>query len=100
MNSRRFSVWHTIYHIGCKSRESIKSSLGSSPPRSAAEQIRRDLLAGIDQALNGADRLVEGLAVLARKIDLDDALDALGADHHGHADIHVLHAVLAVEIGS
>src|SRR5258708_2484269 len=64
-----------------------------------AEQIGRDLLAGIDQALHRADRLVEGFAVLAGQLDLDDALDALRADHDGHADIHVLHAVFAVEIG-
>ena len=31
--------------------------------------------------------------------DLDDALDAVLADHDRHADEHVLHAVLAVEIG-
>src|SRR4051812_49702652 len=41
--------------------------------RSAPEQIRRDLLAGIDQPLHRANRLVETLAVLARELDLDDA---------------------------
>ncbi len=33
------------------------------------------------------------------ELDLDDALDALGADHHRHADIEVLHAVFALEVG-
>src|SRR6201999_4331743 len=65
----------------------------------AAEQVGRDLLAGVDQALDGADRLVEGFAILAGKLDLDNALHALAADHDGHADIHVLHAVFAIEIG-
>ena len=31
--------------------------------------------------------------------DLDNTLDALRSDHDGHADIHVLHAVFAVEVG-
>ena len=33
------------------------------------------------------------------ELDLDDLLHAVGADHHRHADVHVLHAVLAVEVG-
>src|SRR6478609_11380890 len=88
------SVWHTIYQSSCKSRDT-----DPGPRSSAAEQVRRDLLAGVDQALDGAHRLIESLAVLACKLDLDNALDALAADHDGHADIHVLHAVFAVEIG-
>src|ERR1700730_3830983 len=71
----------------------------SAPISLAAEQVRRDLLAGVDQTLDGGDRLVEGLAILAGKLDLDNALDALAADHDRHANIHVLHAVFAVEIG-
>src|ERR1700682_2288770 len=75
------------------------SIFGQSSARSAAEQIRCDLLAGIDQPLHRADRLVARLAVLAGQLDLDNALDALRSDHDGHADIHVLHPVFAVEIG-
>src|SRR3954453_15317473 len=67
--------------------------------QSAAEQVGGDFLARVDQALHRAYRLVERIAVLARKLDLDDALHAPGADHDGHADIHVLYAVFAVEIG-
>src|ERR1700685_4345648 len=52
--------------------------------RSAAEQIRRDLLAGINQTLHRADRLVECFAVLAGQFDLDNTLDPLGADHDRH----------------
>src|SRR4051794_19790826 len=62
--------------------------------RSTTEQIGRNLLTGVDQALHRSDRLVERLAVLAGQLDLDHALDAPGADHDGHADIHVLHAEL------
>src|SRR5260221_6840769 len=56
--------------------------------RSAAQQIRRDLLAGVDQTLHRAYRLVECLAVLAGQFDFDNALDTLRTDHNGHADIH------------
>src|SRR6476659_9839722 len=35
----------------------------------------------------------------AAEVDLDDALDALGADHHRHADIEIADAVFAVEPG-
>src|SRR5260370_32130533 len=53
--------------------------------RSAAEQIGRDLLAGLDQTLHRADRLVECFAILAGQFDLDNALDPLRSDHGGHA---------------
>src|ERR1700761_1183719 len=94
MNSRRFASG--IPYTNGTTRAGRRAS---GPPPLAAEQVRRDLLAGIDQPLDGTDRLVEGFAVLAGQLDLDDALDALAADHDGHADIHVLHAVLAVEVG-
>ena len=45
------------------------------------------------------DRFLEHGALGAVELDLDDALDALGADHHRHADIEILHAVFAVEPG-
>src|SRR5206468_9658637 len=72
---------------------------GESRIKSTSEQIGRDLPAGVDQTLNGPNRLVESFAVLAGQLDLDDTLDTLRADDDGHADIHVLHAVFAVEIG-
>src|SRR5690606_1636345 len=62
-------------------------------------QRRRNLLAGFDEALHGGCGLLESGLLAAIEIDLDDALDTLGADHHRDADIDVLHAVLAVEIG-
>src|SRR5439155_22765422 len=73
---------------------------GESRVKSTTQQVGRDLLAGVDQALDRADRFVEGFAILAGQLDLDDTLDALRADDDGNADIHVLHAVFAVEIGS
>ena len=46
------------------------------------------------------DRFVEHrLCSALFSVDLDDALDAAGADHHRHADIDALDAVLAREIG-
>src|SRR4051794_33782801 len=75
----------------------FRSSAGGWP--STAQKIGCDLLAGVNQTLHCADRLVEGFAVLADELDLDDALDTLGADYDRHADIHFLHAVFAVQIG-
>src|SRR5215218_8896705 len=67
--------------------------------RLSLAQIRRDLLAGLDQALHRGDRLVELAALRAAEFKLDDALDALGADHHRHADVEPLNAILAVQPG-
>src|SRR6478609_5667937 len=64
-------------------------------PLSLAE-IGRDLLASLDQAFHRGDRLVELGAFGARQVELDDAL---GANHHRHADVKPLHAVLAVQPG-
>src|ERR1700761_6635712 len=98
LNSRRFSSGIPYTK---DSARGPRNACGQSSARSilAAEQVRRDLLAGVNQALDGADRLVEGLTVLAGQFDLDDALDTLSADHDGHADIHVLHIVFAVQVG-
>ena len=55
------------------------------------------LLDDVDQLADRGDRFVEGRLLLAIELDLDDALDAAGADHDRHADIEVLDPVLAVE---
>src|SRR6202166_656449 len=62
-------------------------------------EIGRDLRAGLDQALHRSHRLFEHVAFGAVELDLDDALDALGANHHRHADVKILDAVLAIEPG-
>ena len=48
-------------------------------------------------ATHRRDRLVEHLLLGLVEVDLDDALDAAGADHGRHADIGVLDAVLALK---
>src|SRR5215813_5612257 len=58
-----------------------------------------DLVGGVDQRFYGGDGLVEHLLFLGIELDLDDTLDALFADHHRHADIEALHAVLAIQHG-
>src|SRR3954469_17381095 len=67
--------------------------------RLSLAEIRSDLLTGLDQALHRGNRLVEIGPLSAGQLQLDDALDALGADHHRHTDIKTLHAVFAVEPG-
>src|SRR5215207_6452738 len=62
-------------------------------------QLRGDLRAGLDQALHRLHRLDEHLPLRGIEVDLDDLLHAVGADHHGNADVHALDAVLAVEEG-
>src|SRR6185369_8741065 len=65
----------------------------------SARQMRSDLGAGVDQALHGVDRLLEHRPLRRIEVDLDDLLDAIGTNHYGHAHIHALHAVFAVEVG-
>src|SRR5690348_5133019 len=62
-------------------------------------ELRRDLDAGLGQALHRRHRTVEHLLFALVELDLDDALDAAGADHHGNADIGALDAILAGEVG-
>src|SRR6185437_3986817 len=67
--------------------------------RNSTPQIRRDLLAGLGKSLHRRGGFLKGVAFRATKIDLDDALDALGADHHRHADVQILDSVFAIEPG-
>src|SRR5436305_12434071 len=60
-------------------------------------EVRSDLLAGFDQTLHRGHRAIEHLAFRASELDLDDALDPLGADHHRNPDVEPAHAVFAVE---
>src|SRR6185503_5451264 len=69
------------------------------PPFFLVAETWRNLLAGLDQALHSRRRFFEHRALAAVELDLDDALDALGADHNRHADIEVLDAVFAIEPG-
>src|SRR6185437_14906372 len=62
-------------------------------------QIGSDLLAGFDQRLHRLRGFLEHTARGAVELDLDDALDALGADHYRHTDVKILDAVFAVEPG-
>src|SRR5580700_6503195 len=67
--------------------------------KTSLPQIRRDLLAGLDQGFHRRHRFLEHAALGAVELDLDDALDAFAADDYRHADIKVLDAVFAVEPG-
>src|SRR5262249_26959654 len=61
---------------------------------------RRDYAqASFDQAVHSGNRAVEHLSLGLVKLDLDDALDTLGADHHRYPDIAVAHAIFALEEG-
>ncbi|ENN89596.1 hypothetical protein RHSP_59721 [Rhizobium freirei PRF 81] len=61
-------------------------------------QRRRDRGASVAEAGNGSDRLVESFLLGLVEIDFDDALDTACTDDGGNADIHVLDAILAVEV--
>src|SRR3984893_7066581 len=92
-NSLQPFFWYTIYQKKGKSnppgnlialvlpgffRSSPRASFGLGRKGDlSAEQIGRDLLAVVDQALHRADRLVERFTVLAGQFDLDNALDTL-----------------------
>src|SRR4051812_18774369 len=62
--------WHTIYQWNCNPKMTSARFRAESRAKSTSEQVGRDFLAGVDQALNCAHRLVEGLAVLTAQFDL------------------------------
>src|SRR5262249_17523388 len=62
-------------------------------------EARPDALAKPDYRFDRPARTHEGVALMRVEVELDHALDALGADHHRHAGIKSLHMILAVEIG-
>src|SRR5215470_640354 len=62
-------------------------------------EIGRDLLAGIDQALYRGGRFFEHGTFAAVELDLDNPLNAFGADHNRNADVEIPDAVLAVQPG-
>src|SRR4051794_19193994 len=51
----------------------------------------------LDQLADRGGGFFERRLLLRVELDLDDALDTAGADHHRHADIEVAHPVLALE---
>ena len=85
---------------GCSSRFPSRPRMGRRPasllpwPRLGAIVMQAST-----SDLHGGDRFVEHRALGAVELDLDDALDALGADHRRHADIEILDAIFAVEMG-
>src|SRR5262249_37741922 len=77
--SRRIAfAWYSWMFIGAVGRRLLG-------------ECRNDLHAGLDQPLDRVDRSVEHRALRLLQVDLDDPLDALGADHHRDADIAVAH---------
>src|SRR5205085_11260317 len=61
-------------------------------------QARVDALAGLQQFLHRVDRDLEIGPGLIVQRDLDDLLDAAGANHAGDADIEAVQAIFAVDI--
>src|SRR5208283_2395837 len=59
---------------------------------------RVDRLASLDQALHGCDRFFKHLLFGWIECNLDNFLDAIGADHHRHADIKIPDAIFPVEL--
>src|ERR1700760_2811468 len=59
---------------------------------------RRDVDAGFAKTGDSSDGLVEGFLLGLVQVDLDDALDTAGTDDGRNTDIHILDAVLAVEV--
>src|SRR5579871_5690508 len=81
------------------SAERFASAQTARPRDPCSAEIWRDLHAGVNQAADRVDRLVEHRLLRSGELDLDHPLDALGAEHDGNADIEILHTVFAVEIG-
>src|SRR5262249_61969751 len=85
----------------CSARGSVYAVCRAAPATwpSSLCQIGRDFLASFDQRCDGLGRLFEHGAFGAVQLNLDDALDALRADHGGHAGIKGFYSVLALEVG-
>src|SRR5689334_18034742 len=77
----------------------LRKETAALPRPQCSSQIRSDLLAGLDQPLHRLRRFLERVTFRAVERNFDDALDALAADHHRHADVKILDAVFAVEPG-
>src|SRR6516164_7816661 len=88
-------IFMRLAHV---SRGVLRETEGGKANRSLAE-IGGNLLTGVDQGLHRLCGILKHGPLRTVEVDLDDALHPLGADHHGHAEIEVLHAVLAVEPG-
>src|SRR4051794_35561603 len=58
-----------------------------------------ELLRGFDELADGRRRLVQHGLLGGVELDVDDLLHAARADHHRHAHVEVLVAVLAVQEG-
>src|SRR5262249_60030534 len=95
-HARQFTQCSQVWPLCALGAESCCASSASRP--SSLRQIRCDLLASLNQRCDRLGRLFEHGAFAAVQLNLDDALDALRADHGGHADIKVLYPVLAVAI--
>src|SRR5215510_14857545 len=51
-----------------------------------------------DEIFDATERSLQHAAFLVREIDLDDALDAAGAEYDGHADVIAVDSALALEV--
>ena len=66
--------------------------------RASVRKGRVDRLASLDQALHGCDRFFKHLLFGWIKRNLDNFLDAIGADHHRYPDIKIGDAIFPVEL--
>src|SRR4029079_18417409 len=73
--------------IECRRRSRERASTGGRSDLEDAEELA-----------NGVRRLLQGRLLLGGEIDLDDLLDAAGAELHRHAQVHVPHSVLALQV--
>src|SRR3954467_11877604 len=97
--TRAAPLWPGTRGCSCENAQIRQRPLSRAMTALFLPKVRRDLLTGFDQTLHRGGRLVELGALPARQLKLDNALDALGADHHRHADIKPFDAVLAIQPG-
>src|SRR3989304_4144693 len=72
-----------------------------SPGRFHSFKLRQalvDALAGDEQFLDRVDRDLKVRLGLVRQLDLDDLLDAVRADHDGHADVQIVDAIFTRQV--
>src|SRR5262249_59294623 len=84
----------------CSARGSVYAVCRAAPATwpSSLRQIGRDFLASFDQRCDGLGRLFEHGAFGAVQLNLDDALDALRADHGGPPDLKDPYPLLPLHV--
>src|ERR1051325_12116194 len=89
----KLAVSSACASAGRSTKARIASEVLMESSAVCSAELRFEFLAGLDQAFHGVRRFHQCRAFLGGQLQLDDALDAVLADHRRHADIKILDSV-------